>query len=94
MNYNNVVNRTYSYLKYSDNSGNQTVLFFLTPDSVCKSVRIICDINMKAQKINEYNSQYTKRGEDQWMEKRNGKVYLIELMEGKWSCVISIEQEK
>jgi hypothetical protein len=49
---------------------------------------------MKAEKINECNSLYTKRGENQWIEKRNGKVYLIELMEGKWSCIISIEKEK
>ena len=94
MNYNNVVNSQYSYLKFSDNSENQTVLFFLNPDSVCKSVRMICDISMESEKVNELNSRYTKKGEKQWIEKRDGKVYLIELMEGKWSCIVSIEPEK
>jgi hypothetical protein len=94
MNYNNVVNSKFSYLKYSDNSENQTMLFFLNPDSICKSERIICDISMKSQKMNEYNSQFIKNGENKWIEKRNGKEYIIEIVEGKWSCVISIEPEK
>jgi hypothetical protein len=94
MNFNNVVNSQFSYLKYSDNSEKQTLLFFLSPDSVCKSVRIICDIDMKSQKVQEFNSQFMKRGKNQWIDKRNGKEYLIEIMDGKWSCVISIEQEK
>jgi hypothetical protein len=94
MNYNNVVNSKFSYLKYSDNQENQTVLFFLNPDSVCRSVRIICDMNMKSQKINEFNSHYKKNGENKWIDRRGNKDYLIEFMEGKWSCVISIEPKK
>jgi hypothetical protein len=94
MNYNNVVNSKFSYLKYSDSSENQTFLFFLNPDSVCRSVRIICDINMKSQKVKEFDSKYLKKGENKWIDKLGGKNYLIELMEGKWSCVISIESEK
>jgi adenosylmethionine-8-amino-7-oxononanoate aminotransferase len=94
MNYNNVVNSKFSYLKYSDNLDNQTMLFFLNPDSVCRSVRIICDFSMKSQKIKELNSQYVKNGENKWIDRRDGKEYLIEIMEGKWSCVISIENKK
>jgi hypothetical protein len=94
MNFNNVVNSKFSYLKYSDSSENQTFLFFLNPDSVCRSVRIICDINMKSQKVREFDSKYMKRGENKWIDRREGKNYLIELMEGEWSCVISIESEK
>ena len=94
MKYNNVVNSKFSYLKYSDSSENQTFLFFLNPDSVCRSVRIICDINMKSQKVKEFDSKYLKRGENKWIDKQGGKNYHIELMEGKWSCVISIESEK
>jgi hypothetical protein len=41
MNYNAVINSKFNYLKYSDNLENQTVLFFLNPDSICRSVRII-----------------------------------------------------
>ena len=94
MNYNNIINSKFNYLKYSDNSENETVLFFLTPDSVCRSVRIICDESIKSQKIKELDSKYVKKGENKWIDKKGGKEYLIEIMEGKWSCIISIEPEK
>ena len=94
MNYNTVINSKFNYLKYSDNLENQTILFFLNPDSVCRSVRIICDISMKSQKVKELDSQYLKNGENKWIDKQKGKDYFIEMAEGKWSCVISIESKK
>jgi hypothetical protein len=94
MNYNAVINSKFIYLKYSDNLENQTVLFFLTPDSVCRSVRIISDISLKSQKVKELNAQYLKNGENKWVDKQKGKDYLVEMTEGKWSCVISIESKK
>jgi hypothetical protein len=94
MNYNTVINSKFNYLKYSDNPENQTVLFFLTPDSVCRSVRIICDVSLKPQKVNELNALYIKNGENKWLDKQKGKEYLVEMKDGKWSCVVSIESKK
>jgi hypothetical protein len=94
MNYNTVINSKFNYLKYSDNLENQTVLFFLTPDSVCRSVRIICDMSLKPQKVNELNALFLKNGENKWIDKQKGKDYLVEMKDGKWSCVVSIESKK
>jgi len=94
MNYNTVINSKFNYLKYSDNLENQTVLFFMTPDSVCRNVRIICDKSIKSQKLKELNSEYSKSGENIWIDKKEGKEYLLEMTDGKWSCVISIETKK
>jgi hypothetical protein len=94
MNYNNVVNSKFSYLKYSDSLENQTILFFLNADSVCRSVRVVCDKNMMSLKVKELNSQYVKNGENKWIDKHGEKSYIIELVEGNWSCIISIESEK
>ena len=94
MNINSVTNSKFSYLKYSDNYENQTMLFFLNPDSVCKSIRLICDVSMKSEKVKELNSRYVKSGENRWLDKRDGKVFRIDIIDGKWSCVISIESEK
>jgi hypothetical protein len=94
MNYNNVKNSRFAYLKYSDNLENQTILFFLTPDSICKNVRIICDHSLIPQKLEELNSLYKKSGVNKWLDKRNGKEYLVELNDGKWSSVISIESKE
>jgi hypothetical protein len=49
---------------------------------------------MKAEKEKEFNSHYVKKGENRWIDKRDGKDYRIELMDGQWSCVISIEPDK
>jgi hypothetical protein len=49
---------------------------------------------MKSQKVQEFNSQFQKRGENRWIDKKDGKEYLIELNDGKWSCVISIEEKR
>jgi hypothetical protein len=94
MNYNNVVNSQYSYLKYSDNLEKQTILFFLNKDSVCKSVRIICDLSMKTEKLNELNRLYKKSGVNRWIDKKAGKDYVVEMTDGNWSSIISIEPVK
>jgi len=94
MNYNDVVNNKFSYLKYSDNLENQTILFFLGPDAVCRSERIICDVSLKSAKVREYNSQYKPIGQNKWIDRRGDKTYIVELLDGKWSCVVSIESEK
>jgi hypothetical protein len=82
---NMVYNNTFKYLKYQDRNETQTLLFFLTADSVCKSVRLVCDKSLKTEKINELNSTCTKTGNNLWSETRNGIKYLIELKEEEWS---------
>lgn len=93
MSFNKVINKKFYYLKYSDSYESQTTLFFLTSDSVCISMKIICDVGIKAQKVKELNSIFKKSSESRWIDKRDGKDYLIELMDEKWSCVITIEPD-
>jgi hypothetical protein len=91
---NTVRNNKFKYLKYSDNSESQTILFFLTEDSVCKSVRVICDYTVKTEKIKELNSNYKKAGENRWIDNHEGKNYIIEIKDEVWSVVITIKPEK
>jgi hypothetical protein len=94
MNIDKVTNNKYKYLKYSDNSDSQTLLFFLNHDSVCKSVRLICNQSNEPEIVKEFNSIYKKCGENRWIDNRNGKDYLIKLINEKWSCIITIEPDK
>jgi len=94
MNFNNVKNNNFMYLKYSDSFDSQTLLFFLNPDSVCRSVRLICDNRLKDGKVKEFNSIYTRDGDNRWIDKRDGNNYLIEVKDEKWSCVITIQPYK
>jgi hypothetical protein len=94
MNYAPVVNNKYKYLKYTDDYDSKTFLFFLTQDSVCKSVRLICDRGSKSEKEKEFNTLYEKNGENKWISRRDGKSYNIEMKNEEWSCVITIEPVK
>jgi len=93
MHFKTVRNTSFSYLKYSDYSDSQTLLFFLTPDSICKSERLVFDRRLKAGKLKELDDNYTKMGIDRWMETRGGKKYLLKFIEEDWSCTITIEPE-
>ena len=90
MNFVKVTNSKFLYLKYSDNSDSQTLLFFLSPDSVCKSVRISYDPVSKKEKIKQFNALYKKIGENRWIDRHGGKDYLIEMKDEKWSGIINI----
>lgn len=94
MSYNNVSNSKYKYLKYSDRSDSQTLLFFLNSDSVCTSVRMICDITIKEKKAKEFNSVYKKKGDNRWLETRNGNHYIIKIKDEEWYYTITMEPDK
>jgi hypothetical protein len=94
MNLNSVVNNMFSYLKYTNNLETQTILFFLNADSVCRNERIVFDKSLKSLKMKEFDSRYLKKGDNKWIDRHDGKSYKIELSEGEWSCVISIETDK
>jgi hypothetical protein len=94
MNIEKVINNKYKYLKYSDNTDTETLLFFLSPDSVCLSVRMVCDVGIKAEKIKEFNAIYKKKGEKLWIDERNGKKYIIEFSDEDWSSIFTIKTGK
>lgn len=94
MHFNSVKNSMFSYLKYSNNSDSQTILFFMTPDSVCKSVKVICDSMLKPEKIRELDAKYKRIGDYRWTDLRDGKNYLVKFKEEEWTCSITIEPDK
>jgi hypothetical protein len=92
MSFQNFINNsTFKYLKYADKDESQTLLFFLNEQSVCKSMRLVCDKSLKAEKIKEYDSHYKKTGDNQWTETKNGKSYLIEMKDEDWSFNVTIK---
>jgi hypothetical protein len=84
-------NSTFKYLKYSNSDETITLLFFLNEQSICKSVRFVCDKSLKIEKTKELDSKYPKIGENQWAETKNGKKYLIEMKEEDWSFNVTIK---
>jgi hypothetical protein len=93
MHFNKVKNSMFSYLKYTDNTDSQTILFFLTNDSICKGVRVICDNSLSREKLQELDKNYKRIGENKWIDNHNGQSYLIRFKKEEWSCSITIEPE-
>ena len=92
MSFQNFINNsTFKYLKFADKDESQTLLFFLNEQSVCKSMRLVCDKSLKAEKIKEYDSLYKKTGDNQWTEIKDGKSYLIEMKDEDWSFNVTIK---
>lgn len=89
-----VTNTSFNYLRYSDNFDTQTLLFFLDKDSICMSVKMICDKSIKGEKIKEFNSLYKPNGENKWIDYRKGKKILIDITDEKWVFDVTIEPEK
>jgi hypothetical protein len=86
-----VNNNTFKYLKYTDNSETETLLFFLTEKLVCKSVRRVCDKSLKPQIIKEYDGALKKAGEGLWTETKDGKKYLFELKDEDYTFNVTIK---
>jgi hypothetical protein len=84
-------NSSFRYLKYSDKDETETLLFFLNEQSLCKSIRLVCDKSLKAGKTKEFNAAYKKTGDNQWVETKNGKSYLIEIKDEEWSFNVTIK---
>jgi hypothetical protein len=89
-----VINMRFNYLKYSDNSGSRTLLFFLDTDSVCKSERIIIDQRLRTEKLKELNSLYKKKGENSWIDRRDGQNFLIQIKDEVWTSIVTIVPDK
>ncbi len=89
-----VINSKYNYLKYSDSGNGQTLLFFLNRDSICTTIRSVCDYSLKGEKVKEFDAIYKKSDTNKWIEKRDGKDYMVEIRDEKWSFVIVIEPSK
>jgi hypothetical protein len=49
---------------------------------------------VKSEKVKEFNSIYKIIGENKWIDKRDGKDYLIEVSDEQWSSIIIIEPAK
>jgi len=94
MTFNRVKNASFSYLKYSDFAETETILFFLTPDSLCSTVRVVFASNMLTDKRKEMDSLYKKTENDKWVDAHGGKQYKISLTKDQWSCTLTYEPEK
>lgn len=90
---NSVINNTYHYLKFEDKISEQTILFFLSEDDVCKYVRWISDYANLNDMMGMLNREYRPIGDKTWTYSHDGKIYTVRLEEEKWYFTVNIREE-
>ncbi len=81
---NSFTNKHFNYLKFLDNTGSQTWLFFLSEDDICKYHKRMVDYAYMNEIIAELNSRGMKTGTDEWEYMNMGKSYTVSLTRDEW----------
>lgn len=89
-----VINRSYNYLKYQDDLGEQTILFFLNDDDECFSMKMMSHYVYLGEEITKLNKNYTKEGDDKWTFEDGGDNYTVKLKQEQWFFSIIVKKEK
>lgn len=87
------VNRSFNYLKFVDRYGERTLLFFLSDEDFCTSIRLMCDYADIDVTLNELNSSFHKLNDSTWMNSGNGDHYRISLKKGEWFYTVTTKKE-
>jgi hypothetical protein len=92
---NTTVNHTYKYLKYSDNSSEQTMLVFLSDDDKCTATKLMSDFSNLEEVKAKLNKAYKPSGKDKWVYNLNGINYQVTLKRAEWYfTVFTSKKEK
>lgn len=89
-----VVNKKYNYLKYEDKINEQTVLYFLNDDNYCTYVRLISDYANYISTLETLNARYTRKNENTWIYKDQGKKYIVYLEKEEWFFTVNTKKKE
>jgi hypothetical protein len=78
------VNKAYKYMKYTDQDGNQTWLFFLSADEHCTVSKLICDYMHYDRLTASLDKTYKKAGTNSWSFNDKGIDYIVEIRKDEW----------
>lgn len=87
-------NPVYNMIKYVDNLGNQTLIFFFSEEDTCLYSKWMCDYSMLNKVVSELNGKYQASAEDSWHYTSEGKDFRIKLTTGDWFFTITTKPEK
>lgn len=88
------VNHTYKYLKYVNNTEEQTLLVFLTDNDVCSATKLISSYSSLPDVKKDLNRKYKQAGKDTWKFNENGNRYVIKLKREDWFFTVFTGKEK
>jgi len=87
-------NMVYNMIKYVDNTGNQTLIYFFSDEDTCLYSKWMCDYSMMNKVVSELNEKFKQSSEDTWYYSYKGKDYKITLTTGEWFFTIATKPDK
>ena len=87
-------NPVYNMVKYIDNSGSQTMIYFFSDQDTCLYSKWVCDYSMLNKVMSGLNEKYKQSAEDSWHYKNDGQAFRITLTTGEWFFTITTKPEK
>lgn len=86
-------NTLFNMVKYVDNLGNQTLLYFFSEGDTCLYSKWMCDYFMLNKVVADLNSRYEQSAEDSWHYTHEDRKYLVTLTTGDWYFTITTKPE-
>jgi hypothetical protein len=87
------INRSYNYLKYVDEEGDQTLMYYLTEDGNCISSKLMGDYAILNRITNDLNSRYTKTGQYSWKYASGKQEYEVIITTDKWFFTVTTKKK-
>ena len=87
-------NPVYNMVKYIDNLGNQTLIYFFSEQDTCQYSKWMCDYTMLNKVVSGLNDKYAQSAEDSWHYTHEGRKYRITLTAGEWFFTVSTKPEE
>jgi len=87
-------NPVYNMVKYVDNIGNQTLIYFFSEQDTCLYSKWMCDYIMLNKVVAGLNDKYEQSAEDSWYYDSDDRKYRITLTTGEWFFTITTKPDK
>ena len=82
-------NPVYNMVKYIDNLGSQTLIYFFSDQDTCLYSKWMCDYFMLNKVVSGLNEKYRQSADDTWHYTQDDREYRVSLTTGEWYFTIS-----
>lgn len=81
-------------LKYIDKTKDNTLIFFLSENKICKYSKFMLDVSCAKNTVDTLTKSFKYTDNLTWLDKRNGKDYEIKLLNNEWYFTLQIYEKK
>ena len=87
-------NTAINMIKYTDQLGNQTMIFVFGDDDRCMYTKLMCDYSLLDKMQDNLDGNYSKANDSLWTYSHDGQVYSISLKMKEWYFVLDTRKKE